>query len=115
MYIIFLISIYMSINVYRLNVNNTRNYVLNFMYTYGLVSELNLLLLLLFTCNCRLLVQGNNKNQMVVFDMRICDYINVILMAVPGDVADRNNDGHGDYFYVTEVMKQIRRSSMLLI
>ena len=73
------------------------------MYTHRLVSEINFLLLL-FICNCRLLVQGNNKNQMVVFDMRICDYINVILMAVPGDVAERNNDGHGDYFYVTEVM-----------
>ena len=41
---------------------------------------------------------------MVVFDMRICDYINVILKAVPGDVADRNDDGRGDYFYATEVI-----------
>ena len=34
-----------------------------------------------------ILLQGNTKNQMVVFDMRVCDYINVILMAVPGQVS----------------------------
>ncbi|KAK2167744.1 hypothetical protein NP493_1263g00024 [Ridgeia piscesae] len=43
-----------------------------------------------------ILLQGNTKNQMVVFDMRVCDYINVILMAVPGQVSVVDWTDHAD-------------------
>ena len=54
-----------------------------------------------------ILLQGNTKNQMVVFDMRVCDYINVILMAVPGQVSVVDWTDHADRGCFIRVMTEL--------